>query len=143
MMTISRVALLRCAFESAQFAHSCARVPNGVDADLIFVCGLTLFHKRSVYTRSEHGCYLVSTCTLPRMVSGPGRASENGIGLSASSRAPRAVIDRKKPKSCGEDTEPLDPDYLIKPITMEDRIEWNFMSHSRWLKTERPYRRAR
>jgi CheY-like chemotaxis protein len=123
--------LLRCAFESARLPHRLIGVANGVEAlDYLYADGP--FANRSAYPFPD---LMLLDLQMPVM---------DGIEVLAAVK--ERIEFRHLPivaLSSIDDAEAMQEvlklgakDFLIKPVTMEERIEIARKLHSRWLEGE-------
>jgi CheY-like chemotaxis protein len=121
--------LLRCAFESAGFRHKLIGVADGVEA-INFLYAEEPFTNRSTYPFPD---LLLLDLQLPVM---------DGFELLAALKGrpqfrclPIVVLSSvDDPLFIQEALNFGATDFLIKPITMQDRIEMVKRLHSRWLR---------
>ncbi len=124
--------LLRCAFESAGLPHRLIGVPNGVDA-INYLYADEPFTNRSAYPFPELVLLDIHMYLM------------DGIEVLAALKErtefrhlPIVVLSViEEPKIMREALKLGAKDYLIKPITMEERIEMVRGLDSRWLNTQR------
>jgi two-component system, response regulator len=124
--------LLRCAFESAGLPHRLIGVPNGVDA-INYLFADEPFTNRSAYPFPELVLLDIHMYLM------------DGIEVLAALKEriefrhlPIVVLSSvEEPKIIREALKLGAKDYLVKPITMEERIGMVRALDSRWLKTQR------
>jgi two-component system response regulator len=124
--------LLRCAFESARLRHRLIGVPNGVDA-INYLFADEPFTNRSAYPFPDLVLVDIHMYLM------------DGIEVLAALKEriefrhlPIVVLSSiDEPKIIQEALKFGAKDYLIKPITMEERIEMVRGLDSRWLRTQR------
>src|SRR5215813_9037611 len=123
--------LLRCAFESAGLPHRLIGVPNGVDA-INYLYADEPFTNRSAYpfpdlVLLDIHMYLMDGIEVLAAVKERFEFRQLPILVLSSVEDPEIM---REALNLGA------KDYLIKPITMEERIELVRALDSRWLKTE-------
>jgi two-component system response regulator len=123
--------LLRCAFESAGLPHRMIGVPNGVDA-INYLYADEPFTNRSAYpfpdlVLLDIHMYLMDGIEVLVAVKDRFEFRQLPILVLSSVDDPEIIQEALRLGA---------KDYLIKPITMEERIEMVRGLDSRWLNTE-------
>jgi len=124
--------LLRCAFESAGVPHRLIGVPNGVDA-INYLFADEPFTNRSAYpfpdlVLLDIHMYLMDGIEVLAAIKERIEFQHLPIIVMSSIDEPKIIQEALKFGA---------KDYLIKPITMDERIEMVRELDSRWLKTQR------